>query len=185
MNKNFIKLNIDIDLKQAKEYYKSLVENYQHKKWEAPIGNVTITGWAIHGIKGRTGNFPLYEKNSEPFGIEHYFETELAFGWGKKMLELFPFGYRAGVGASPPGTIVKPHVDFCGDYAYRLHIPIHTNDKYIWTTPEGEFHLPEGSVYLFDASCMHSTINNGDADRVHFGIAIPKVNLKDLEQYLD
>lgn len=185
MNKNLIKLNIDIDLEKAREYYHTLQRDYQHKKWEVPVGDVTICGWAIHGIKGKTGNFALYEKDSEPWGVEHYFETELAFGWAKDMLDIFPMGYRAGVGSSPAGTIVPSHVDECGDFAYRLHIPIYTNEKYIWTTPDGQFHLPAGSVYLFDAACEHATRNDGDEARVHFGIAIPKKDLHLLSQYIE
>jgi Aspartyl/Asparaginyl beta-hydroxylase len=184
MSKIFQKLNIDINLEKAIDYYLTLERDYQHKKWTVPVGNVTIHGYAIQGIKGRTGNFGLYE-DKEPLGIEHYFDSELAFGWGKDMLNLFPMGYRAGIGSSPPGTIVPNHVDFCGDFAYRLHIPIITNEKYIWTTPEGKRHLPVGSVYLFDSSCEHATRNDGDEPRVHFGIAIPKKDLHLLSQYLD
>lgn len=185
MSKFFQKLNINIDLDKAREYYATLQKDYQHRKWEIPVGDVTICGWAIHGVKGKTGNFGLYEEYQEPLGLDKYFETELAFGWGKDMIELFPTGYRAGIGSSPPGTIVKPHVDFCGDFAYRLHIPLHTNEKYIWTTPEGKFHMPAGSVYLFDASCQHATRNDGDAPRVHFGIAIPKADMHLYNKYLD
>jgi hypothetical protein len=174
MSKIFQKLNINIDLAKARDYYLTLQQDYQHKKWTVPVGNVEVCGWAIHGIKGKTGNFGLYEKDGEPWGVEHYFETELAFGWAKDMLELFPMGYRAGVGSSPAGTIVPSHVDECGGFAYRLHIPIYTNDKYIWTTPEGEFHMPAGSVYLVDTAYEHATRNAGDEPRVHFGIAIPK-----------
>lgn len=174
MSKIFHKLNIDIDLDSARAYYESLQRDFQHKKWSVDVGSLTINGWSIHGVKGKTGNFPLYEKGAEPWGIEHYFETELAFGWAKDMLDLFPMGYRAGVGSSPSGTIVPSHVDECGDFAYRLHIPIHTNDKYVWTTPEGEFHMPAGSVYLVDTAYEHATRNDGDDARVHFGIAIPK-----------
>jgi hypothetical protein len=174
MSKIFHKLHIDINLNKARAYYELLQRDFQHKKWSVDVGPVTIDGWSIHGVKGKTGNFPLYEKGAEPWGIEHYFETELAFGWAKDMLELFPMGYRAGVGSSPGGTIVPPHVDECGEFAYRLHIPIYTNDKYVWTTPEGEFHMPAGSVYLVDTAYEHATRNDGDEARVHFGIAIPK-----------
>ena len=184
MNSALIKLNIDIDLNKAREYYAMLQQEYQHRKWEAQVGEVTIVGWAIHGVKGKEGNFGLYEKDNEPFGVENYYETDIAFGWAKDMLDLFPMGYRAGVGSSPPGTIVPPHIDECGDYSYRLHIPIYTNEKYIWTTPEGQFHLPAGSVYLFDPSVEHATRNDGVEPRVHFGIAIPKKDLKDLEQFI-
>jgi hypothetical protein len=181
MSKIFYKLDIKIDLAKAREYYLTLQRDYAHKKWTASVGDVEICGWAIHGVKGKTGNFGLYEKDGEPRGVEHYFETELAFGWAKDMLELFPMGYRAGVGSSPAGTIVPAHVDECRDFAYRLHIPIYTNDKYIWTTPEGQFHMPAGSVYMVDTAFEHATHNGGDEARVHFGIAIPKVYFKDLE----
>lgn len=184
MSKIFHKLTIDIDLEKARQYYAMLQQDYQHKKWAVQVSGVEICGWAIHGVKGKTGNFGLYEKDCEPWGIEHYFETELAVGWGKDMLELFPFGYRAGVGSSPPGTIVPPHTDECGDFAFRLHIPIYTNEQYVWTTEEGQFHMPAGSVYLVDTAYEHATRNDGNDPRVHFGIAIPKIHLKDLEHLI-
>jgi hypothetical protein len=183
MSKIFQKLNINIDVDKAKSYYNTLVNDYSHKRWDCPLGNETISGWSIQGIKGRTGNFGFYGSENEPRGVENYFETELAFGWGKEMLDLFPYGYRAGVGVSPSNTVVPPHVDESAEFGYKLHIPIITNDKYVWTTEEGLFHMPEGSVYLVNTSYTHSTVNNGTDARVHFGMVIPITDIKFLEQY--
>ena len=184
MNKIIRKLNLQIDIERATEYYFELEKNYQHLKWEAPIGNVIIHAWSIHGIKGRPYPVPFFVPESEPAGIENYYETELVFGWARDIIEMFPYGYQAGIGSNPPGTIINAHSDPTSPHMVRLHIPIITNINYTWTTSEGTVHLEAGSAYIVDTSYEHATVNAGSTPRVHFGMCIPRDKICQIEEIL-
>jgi hypothetical protein len=170
----FYKLDIQIDTDRAKKYYADLEEKYQHLKWEATLGKRTIYGWSIHILNGFLPPFGFYDKNTEPLGVENYYKSEIHFDWAQDILNIIPYGYRAGVGVSPAGTIVPKHIDENWRDMMRLHIPIITNKDYVWHTHLGELHMAEGSVYLVDTSFEHSTINNGAEPRVHFGMNVPR-----------
>lgn len=179
----FYKLNIKIDIDKAQEYYSTLVKNHQDKKWECPLGDKIISGWSLHILNGVTGPFGFYELKSEPLGVENYYRSEICFGWAEEMLDLFPYGYRAGIGVNPAGTVVPPHVDYNWEDMMRLHIPIHTNEKYVWHTHEPDLHMELGSVYMVDTSNLHATTNGGDCDRVHLGMNIPRRNFDDIKKF--
>ncbi len=180
----FYKLNIEIDIQKAQDYYRILEEQHQDKKWTSPLGDKTIYGWSLHLMNGERGPFGFYDMETEPLGVENYYRSELCFGWAEEILNLFPYGYRAGLGVSPAGTVVPPHVDFNWADMMRLHIPIHTNEKYIWHTHEPDLHMELGSVYLVDTSNVHSTTNGGDTARVHLGMNIPRKNFDDIKKFL-
>jgi hypothetical protein len=180
----FFKLNLQIDIDKARRYYSMLESNYQHKKWESLIGNKLIYGWSIHVLQGVTDNFGFYGINTEPCGVEKYYRSEVCFDWAEEILDLFQYGYRAGVGVNPPGTIVPPHIDENCNEMMRLHIPIHTNKDYVWHTHLPDLHMEAGSVYLVDTSNTHATSNNGETNRVHFGMNIPRTNFNDIKKFL-
>lgn len=180
----FYKLKVDIDIDKAREYYHTLVENYQHRKWECPLGDKNISGWSIHVLNGVTDSYGFYKLNSEPLGVENYYRSEICFGWAEEILNLFPYGYRAGVGVSPAGTVVPKHVDENWKDMMRLHIPIYTNKDYVWHTNEPDLHMEAGSVYLVDTSNIHGTVNNGTTERVHLGMNIPRTNFDDIKKYM-
>jgi hypothetical protein len=172
------KLNIKIDVEKARKYYAEVEKNFQHRMWIVKTDLATIKGWSIHGVTGKPGLWPLMEKDMEPPGIENYFETELAFGWAKDMIELFPFGYRAGIGESSPGTVIPSHIDPNVEHMVRLQVPIYTNEECIWTTADGDLNLEVGSAYIVDTAYMHGTRNFGQTPRVHFAMCIPRENLE-------
>ena len=179
----FYKLNIKIDIVQARQYYLKLESDYQHRKWESQLGNKSIYGWSIHVLNGVNDSYGFYDKAAEPLGVENYYRSEICIDWAEEILNLLPYGYRAGVGVSPAGTIVPPHIDENWADMMRLHVPIYTNLDYVWITHEGKRHLEEGAVYLVDTSYQHSTINAGSAPRVNFGMNIPRRNLGDIKKF--
>lgn len=179
----FYKLDIPIDVHKAQQYYHTLEKDYQHRKWSCPLGDSIIYGWSIHVLNGVTGNFGFYDLKSEPLGVENYYRSETCFDWAEEILDLLPYGYRAGIGVSPAGTIVPPHIDVTWRDMMRLHIPIYTNNDYKWYTDGGELHMEEGSIYMVDTSLTHATKNLGTTSRVHFGMNIPRRNFDDIKKY--
>lgn len=179
----FYKLNINIDIAEAQHYYSLLETSHQDKKWTAPLGNHTIYGWSLHILNGMQGPFGFYNTNTEPLGVENYYRSDLCFGWASTILDLLPYGYRAGVGVSPAGTVVPPHIDENCQDMMRLHIPIYTNTSYVWHTHEPNLHMELGSAYLVDTSYTHSTVNLGNTPRVHLGMNIPRANFDDIKKF--
>jgi hypothetical protein len=170
----FYKLDIQIDIDKAKKYYAELEEKYQHLKWESRLGDSTIHGWSIHILKNFSPPFGFYDKNTEPLGIDKYYNSEIYFGWAEDILTRIPYGYRAIMSVNPQGTVVPKHIDENYPDMMRLHIPIITNKDYVWHTHLGELHMEEGTAYLVDTSFEHSTVNNGSLPRVHLGLNVPR-----------
>lgn len=183
MRSMFYKLDIKVDVAQAQHYYSVLEKDFQHRRWETQLGHKTISGWSLHVLNGVEGPFGFYNNQSEPLGVENYYRSEICFGWAEEILNLFPYGYRAGVGVSPAGTIVPPHIDQNWRDMMRLHIPIHTNEQYVWHTHEPDLHMELGSVYMVDTSHLHATTNAGTSTRVHLGMNIPRANLDDIKKF--
>jgi hypothetical protein len=65
----------------------------------------------------------------------------------------------------------------------RLHVPIYTNEKYVWHTNGPDLHMELGSIYVVDTSYLHSTTNRGNTARVHLGMNIPRENFKDIKKF--
>lgn len=179
------KLNLKIDVDAARQYYAELEKNFQHLKWIAPVGPVNLHGWSVHGIKNKPAPWPFMDPTNEPPGLENYFNTELVFGWAKEILELFPYGYRAAIGESPPGTVIPAHIDLPETHLHmvRLQIPVYTNKECIWTTADGDLNLEVGNAYIVDTSFEHGTRNFGTTRRVHFAMCIPRSNIDDIKKF--
>lgn len=77
----------------------------------------------------------------------------------------------------PAGKEITPHVDpgYYLSTVHRLHIPIITNDKVLFTVGGTTFHMEEGVLYELNNRLMHSVKNLGDSDRIHLIVdIIPK-----------
>ena len=77
---------------------------------------------------------------------------------------------RAMVAKLPPGGRIDPHRDRhpsfgCG---HRIHAPIATNERVRFTIDGRPHHLQVGQVYEMNNKKMHSVINKGTTDRIHF-----------------
>jgi hypothetical protein len=77
---------------------------------------------------------------------------------------------RAMVARLPPGGRIDPHRDMhpsfgCG---HRIHAPIATNERVRFTIDGRPHHLQVGQVYEVNNKKMHSVINKGTTDRIHF-----------------
>ena len=86
---------------------------------------------------------------------------------------LYPPGgriIRAMVAKLPPGCRIDPHRDrhpsfSCG---HRIHVPIATNTKVRFSVDGRPYTLQAGQVYEINNIKVHSVINRGSDDRIHF-----------------
>ena len=77
---------------------------------------------------------------------------------------------RAMVAKLPPGARIDPHRDRhpsfgCG---HRIHVPIATNTKVRFSVDGRPYNLQVGQVYEINNIKVHSVINKGSTDRIHF-----------------
>ena len=77
---------------------------------------------------------------------------------------------RAMVAKLPPGGRIDPHRDKhpsfgCG---HRIHVPIATNARVRFTVDGRPYNLQVGQVYEINNIKVHSVINKGGTDRIHF-----------------
>ena len=138
-----------------------------------------VYGWAIQYPTDRlSGPCPLYE-GWDLMGRTQYRDSEIAFGFAKKVLDGFPLAFRACMYVSPPGTHFLPHVDDPG--VFRIHIPILSNDNAVWVTSDGTTNMVPGNAYLLDASLLHETFNNGTTNRVHIELEMRREDVHMLD----
>lgn len=71
-----------------------------------------------------------------------------------------------------PGADVPPHVDI--NYYWRthlrIHIPIITSPRVLFTCGDETVHMEPGECWLFDSFRMHNVHNGGTAKRLHLVI---------------
>ncbi len=82
------------------------------------------------------------------------------------MLGLFPV--RARLTQMSPGDMTEWHIDSLPEtQATRLHFVIETNPGVVMLTAEGERHLEQDHVYIFNVNDYHQVKNLGDVPRTH------------------
>jgi quercetin dioxygenase-like cupin family protein len=77
--------------------------------------------------------------------------------------------YRALLIKLPKGKEIAPHVDKGVIFEpRRMHIPIETNEKCLFSVGETTKNLKEGEIWeINNDKEMHGVSNHGDTDRVH------------------
>jgi Aspartyl/Asparaginyl beta-hydroxylase len=77
---------------------------------------------------------------------------------------------RAMVAKLPPGGRIDPHRDKhpSFDCGHRIHAPIATNDRVRFSVDGRPYSLQVGQVYEINNLKLHSVINKGTTDRIHF-----------------
>jgi hypothetical protein len=89
------------------------------------------------------------------------------YGYGLEILENMPAPpHDVQVAIHSPGTRLPPHQD--GHDKFRFHIPIYTNPDARFIINGVDLHIPaDGWCYIVNTTYLHSTDNQGDADRIH------------------
>lgn len=68
------------------------------------------------------------------------------------------------------GAVIKTHRDRELSFEQgeaRLHLPIFTNPKVVFTINGEALHMPAGECWYLNANLPHSVINESDMDRIH------------------
>jgi quercetin dioxygenase-like cupin family protein len=72
-----------------------------------------------------------------------------------------------------PNSYIKEHTDSDGGYEdgfFRIHIPIQTNDKVIFTVNKKSLPMREGECWYANFNKPHFVSNHGETDRIHLVI---------------
>ncbi len=87
----------------------------------------------------------------------------------------FPVPARiAWLGCHPPGTRIFLHSDartFWNEH-HRIHIPLVTHEGALLCTDGNFLHLPAGSVWAFNNTRVHGSVNEGP-ERIHLMVDLP------------
>lgn len=174
-----IKLDIVCDINELREYFETVKKDFQHLRWDTGDRDVEAGyGTKGHSLKGVHGwaidhngvdlHAPCAPFEVEKRKLDFYRETELNFGFMKKMKRIFPsqLAQTWAITCHPPGAKLAYHIDQAE--FIKVHIPIDTNDNAIFYYRDEEFNMKaDGSMYLVNTMIEHGTDNRGDTIRNH------------------
>lgn len=168
-----VPLDIEFNLNELLEYYNTLERDYQHLKWtfkndveDADKGHKHdgIFGWGIQSnLNDLSKPCPPYDIHKERTDV--YRDTELVFGFAKKIIDYFPGVRQLGIAGHPHGVEILQHKD--NDEFYKIHIPIITNDEAYFVFGDDNYVMKPGKMYFVETEIMHGTVNKGLTPRVH------------------
>ena len=69
-----------------------------------------------------------------------------------------------------PGDVITPHYDSHPSFhhGHRIHIPVTTNPRVRFMIDGRPYKLPVGEAYEINNQKMHSVMNKGKDERIHF-----------------
>lgn len=191
-------LNFTVDIDELRQYYNTVVKNFDHLLWSwdrysdtivkqwsdvaySDPDNLKTYGWAIQSNLEDL-SVPCPPWNISTHKIVEYRNTELAFGIVKRLQTSIPFGYRWAISVQPPGGKVSLHSD--QEDEATVWLPIYTNGvaiTFVTDTDTTECELiSNGNAYLLDTTIPHFTYNNSDKDRVAIIFRLPKSKVSEL-----
>lgn len=162
---------IKIDVERMRSELASL----ESEQWLSHYDKALADGWTTIPVTSHDGSSD--NEQSQRVGTwGHYKTTKYAekLPYFKSLLDAFncPFG-RVRIMKLMPGSIIRTHRDTfqeVSDYSFgqvRLHIPIVTNDRVVFTVDGKRIHMKEGHLYYVNFSKKHYVKNDGDAARTH------------------
>lgn len=68
------------------------------------------------------------------------------------------------------GSVIDRHIDGRGSnlHTHKIHIPLQTNPKALFSVKDVTQHLEEGIAYEVNNVKLHGVVNKGEEDRIHF-----------------
>lgn len=168
---------IDLEKLQAET---RLLDNHQ---WVSHYDKDLADGWTAVPLVSWDGTMDKVEsQNVGTWGQYRMTPIVEKLPYFKKLLNAFecPHG-RIRIMKMMPGTVIRPHRDIkteVANYAFgqvRLHIPIFTNPKVVFSVGGEDLKLKEGHLYYVNFSKEHYVRNDGDQVRTHLVLDL-KVN---------
>jgi hypothetical protein len=177
-------LSITYDVDWALDYYNSLESDWQHMKVTMPPDFYYETlrnayGWSLQVPSSWDPAVPFPRTEGwDIVGRENFINTELVYGFAKKVLDVFDTNFRTSISVCIPGTHFLPHVDGNSDILVRGWMPITTNDSFKWITDEGSVVLKPGVAYMIDIAHTHEVINAGNTNGASLVFDIPREEME-------
>ena len=170
---------VKIDLQRLRDELATLEGGH----WLSHYDNALADGWTTIPLSTHDGSADNEE--SQRVGTWGKYKTTEYLDrlpYFKEILEAFncPFG-RVRIMKLMPGSIIREHRDTyeeVSDYAFgqvRLHIPIVTNDKVVFTVDGKQIQMKAGRLYYVNFSKKHYVRNDGAEARTHLVLDL-KVN---------
>lgn len=168
---HYIQFDLHFDVEQMKKELLLLESgswplHYQKKDYEGEW-----TAISLRSTDGSSGNVIISPVENSIYQDTEILKTSPYF---QQVLQTFKCPLQAvrllKLGA---GSIIKEHKDaelsFEND-AFRIHIPIQTNDKVEFKVNGEQIDLKEGECWYCNFNLPHSIANMGDTDRIHLVI---------------
>lgn len=169
--------NIKFSFTELENYFLDIKQHYDYLRWTMPdIPNTQLGG--LYGYPILT-NKEDPEECIDPPGLRNdkaKYEplnkpTKMLKGFAKKLYTKFPYMEELVITGHPSNTGIPPHVD--KDEHIRIHFPIYANKQSHFIINENDYVLKPGTVYVVNTKRIHTTINNGNSDRIHLHFKIP------------
>lgn len=76
--------------------------------------------------------------------------------------------YQVMLSCVMPGHGIEQHRDaMAGDWLYRVHVPLLTNDWSYFRISGERHHMYVGAAFKVNTEALHSVTNDGDTPRIH------------------
>lgn len=168
---HYIKFDLNFDAVQLKKELDALTSlswplHYQKRDYEGEWSAISL-----RSTDGNSGNVFI-----SPIENARYQDTELlkVSPYFQQVLQYFHCPLQAvRLLKLSAGSIIKEHMDAELSYengAFRIHIPIYTNDKVDFRVGGDVLQLKEGECWYCNFNLPHSIANRGKTDRIHLVI---------------
>ena len=152
-------LNKDLEKCLNYEFHSHYVpSNYSGKKYILPLRSI---GGSMDNVIAAPEMTDQYKDTEALESCPYFQEVVDQFQCKKETIRIMNM---------TPGEEMKVHTDLkCGyeDGAFRVHIPIKTNDQVEFRLEESLLKMRPGETWYINANLPHGVKNNGQTDRVH------------------
>lgn len=170
----------DIDIVDLKDLVLGLTEDQwesfsiRQKRYEVHQHTQTI-GLVYdpdfrHSHPTRLPTLQIFEAELRPvlwMTADHFEDTETA----RQLMQENGQGYfiRASLVRLKAGSDIAEHRDmnFSLTHSHRVHLPIVSNEKVLFTVGAETIHMREGQLFEINNRRLHTVSNGGDDDRIH------------------